>query len=201
MRGHDYMNAIQFRMDAVNEVLLTRGYTQFIKDNKTVPSMEVVKSSHVTVKFLEDRYNNALKSVKNFTLRKCALIKEISLNKDSCLSVNSDLSLKLPNEIVLQIIQNYHQINVQSNLTFEYFHCPSRLLEWKFSDEVLNYFEIMDAKKMKEGGGRRAVMVENLMLHVANEIENEIKFYNPPVYKSMYPSTYNEDKEQNCIIS
>lgn len=196
------MNSIQHRMDATNEKLLTLGYTQFIKDNKTVPSIEVVKSSHVTVKFLEDRYKNALKPLKNLALRKCALIKEISLNNDSYLSVNADLSLKLPNEIVLHIIQIYHQVNVQSNLTFECFHCPSRILEWKFSDEVLIYFESMDEKKLKENEGLSSFQMALLKnLKVAQEMEEEIEVYSPSIYKAMYPPTDNEDKEQNCIIS
>lgn|GEM_PF-4335050 len=197
------MNASQFRMDAANEILLMLGYTQCIKDNKTPPSIEVVESSHITVNFLENCYNNALKKLKNLALRKCVLIKEISLNKDSCLSVNSDLSLKLPNEIVLHIIQIYHQVNVQSNLTFEYFHSPCRSLEWKFSEEVLNYFEVMDAKKLKEREGRRSgwINIENNIPRVAAEIEHEIKVYNLPVYKAMFPQTYDEDKEQNCIIT
>lgn len=197
------MNSTQHRMDATNEKLLTLGYTQFIKDNKTPPSIEVVKSSYITLTFLEDRYINALKPLKNLALRKCAIIKEISLNKDSYLSVNSDLSLKLPNEIVLHIIQIYHQVNVQSNLTFEYFHCPCRSFEWKFSEEVLNYFEVMDAKKLKEREGRRSgwINIENNIPRVAAEIELEIKVYNLPVYKAMFPQTYDEDKEQNCIIT
>ena len=184
-------------MDASNEKLLTLQYTQFIKDNKTVPSWELIKSRHITFVFLEDRYKNALKPLKNLALRKCALIKEISLNKDSCLSVNADLSLKLPNEIVLLIIQIYHQINVQSNLTFEYFHCPNRILDWKFSDDVLNYFESMDEKKLKENEGLSSYRMELLKnLKVAQEMEEEIEVWQQP-----FIPAYKEDKEQNCIIS
>jgi len=92
---------------------------------------------------------------------------------------------------------------VQSNLTFEYFHSPCRSLEWKFSEEVLNYFEVMDAKKLKEREGRRSgwINIENNIPRVAAEIEHEIKVYNLPVYKAMFPQTYDEDKEQNCIIT
>lgn len=191
------MNACQYRMDSTNEKLLTLQYTQFIKDNKTVPSWELIKSRHITFVFLEDRYKNALKPLKNLALKKCALIKEISLNKDSCLSVNSDLSLKLPNEIVLHIIQIYHQVNVQSNLTFKQFHSPNRILEWKFSQDVLDYFECMDGKKMKENEGRSSIHIELLKnLKVTQEIEEEIELYRPP----SYPPIDNEDKEQNCII-
>lgn len=105
----------QFKMDEFTTRRLTQEYMQFIIDHKTVPSYEIINSNQITMMFVEKCYNNALRELKELSIKKSWLF--------SCYKYEySGISIIFPKELILNILQIYHQINEHGNLDFKQFH-------------------------------------------------------------------------------
>lgn len=120
----------QFKEDQFTEKLLTLEYKQLLLDRETVPSIEIIKSDHISRVFLEKCYTNAL----DLLDKKKSLL--ASCYKYRC----SDLSKTFPKEIVSMILQLYCKVYEEPNLlSFKEFHVHGdNQLRWEFYDPYPN---------------------------------------------------------------
>lgn len=171
-------NQSQFKMDEFTERRLTQEYKQFITDHKTVPSYEIIRSNHITMMFVEKCYNNALYELKELSVKKSWLF--------SCYKYEYlGLSIIFPKELILNILQIYHNVNETSNLNFKQFH------EIDFDQREIALYNIgLDMKEISESG------------ITLPDFENDDAYIDiePGLANALVEPTIIVDKKNSCTI-
>ena len=138
--------------DDLTKELLTHAYGQFIADQKTAPSITVIKSYEISVKFLKLCYEDALNHHKELTFRKWT---PLIVSHQKQISIFAFL----PKEIFLHIFQ----MN-QWNFSFDEFH--RQIKDQNLNIKIDEYLSIIEDKE-----------TDCVVFHVAEsqEIDNQLQ--------------------------
>lgn len=145
----------QYKMDEFTEQQLILQYKQFISDDKTTPSLEIINSDNITVLFLKKCYDAALEQFKTLSSERNFFL-FLSYKYAA-----SELSLNLPNELCLEILKDHYSVINKCNQTFEQFHLH------KMSGKFTLYFSGVKTKETVEN--YKAVAKHHDALQEANE--------------------------------